>query len=73
MSGILLEQIKKMLIVKHPFEESASNPDQQGIAMTQRCDEAYVEAKSLGAQSVEFVSSFDLQRRPGWVLRTFGN
>ena len=73
MSAIFIEPHNRMLIVKHPYEETAANPDQSGITMTSRCDEAYVEVQDLGAQSVEFVSSFDLQRRPGWVLRTFGS
>jgi hypothetical protein len=67
------ERSKKLLIVKHPLEDSASGADIDGRVLTERLDRALVEAEGIdGIESIDFVSSFDLQRRPGWVFRKFG-
>jgi Lhr-like helicase len=56
-------------IVRHPLESPTEGGDPRAGGLTKRMDQAYVEAKDLAKGSpVRFVSSFDLQRRPGWVL-----
>jgi hypothetical protein len=55
------------------LEDSASGADIDGRVLTERLDRALVEAEGIdGIESIDFVSSFDLQRRPGWVFRKFG-
>lgn len=58
-----------LVIVRHPLESPTEGHDPGGLELTERLDRAYVEAEDLvGRDRVRFVSSFDLQRRPGWVM-----
>jgi hypothetical protein len=58
-----------VVIVRHPLESPTEGHDPDTVELTERMDRAYVEAEDLAAkQPIRFVSSFDLQRRPGWVL-----
>lgn len=58
-----------VVIIRHPFELPTEPVDPERLRLTARMDAAFVEAEDLaGSGSVRFVSSFDLQRRPGWVL-----
>ena len=70
---MLNERANKVLIVKHPLEDSTSEAEISDRVLTERLDRALVEAQGLdGVESIDFVSSFDLQRRPGWVFRKSG-
>jgi len=62
----------KLLIVRHPFEEPVVN-DFVGddSALTERMESALLTAEETGSE-FRFVSSFDLQRRPGWVYTQLG-
>jgi hypothetical protein len=63
----------KILIVRHPFELPTIDHDFENLGLTDRLEEAVVDAEGqLGDRQIRFVSSFDLQRRPGWVLSTMG-
>jgi hypothetical protein len=58
-----------LVIVRHPFESPTDATNPEGITLTERMDRAYVDAEALAdGAPIRFVSSFDLQRRPGWVL-----
>ena len=60
---------RSVVVVRHPFESPTEAADPEHLALTERMDRALVEAEDLaGDRPVRFVSSFDLQRRPGWVL-----
>ena len=70
---MLNERANKVLIVKHPLEDSASGSEISDRVLTERLDRALFEVQGLGdIESIDFVSSFDLQRRPGWVFRKSG-
>lgn len=70
---MLNERANKVLIVKHPLEDSTSGAEISDRVLTERLDRALVEAQGLDdVESIDFVSSFDLQRRPGWVFRKSG-
>jgi ATP-dependent helicase YprA (DUF1998 family) len=70
--AILNRRSKKILVVKHPLEESSIGGDFFDRGLTERLDRAQVCAESMsGIETIQFVSSFDLQRRPGWVYRNF--
>jgi len=57
------------VIVRHPFELPTEGIDPEQVRLTERMDSALVEAEDLSeGKPVRFVSSFDLQRRPGWVM-----
>jgi hypothetical protein len=61
----------KILIVRHPFEEPTKDHDYENVhnGLTDRLLEAVVDAEGrFGDRQIRFASSFDLQRRPGWVL-----
>lgn len=61
------------VIIRHPFESPTETGDVEGLTLTDRMDRAYVEAEDLaGGAPIRFVSSFDLQRRPGWVMAKVG-
>jgi hypothetical protein len=73
-SAILVKAAKRILIVRHPLEDFQSEGDLGNSILTERLDEAFVAAQDIqGIDSIELVSSFDLQRRPGWVLRKYGS
>ena len=58
-----------LVVVRHPLESPTQGGDPEGLELTERMDRAYVEAEDhADGRPVRFVSSFDLQRRPGWVL-----
>ena len=58
-----------VLIVRHPFESPTHDDDYENVHLSARLDSAVVDAESqAGGRQIRFVSSFDLQRRPGWVL-----
>jgi hypothetical protein len=58
-----------VVIIRHPFESPTGALDPEGIRLTERIDRAYVDAEARAdGMPIRFVSSFDLQRRPGWVL-----
>lgn len=62
-----------IVIIRHPFESPTDIEDPDGLALTERMDRAYVDAEDRAAgSSIRFVSSFDLQRRPGWVVARVG-
>ena len=74
MSVILVKAAKRILIVRHPLEDFQSGGELGNSTLTERLDEAYVAAQDIqNIDSIELVSSFDLQRRPGWVLRKYGS
>ena len=61
----------KILIVRHPFESPTLDNDYENVHLCARIDSAIVDAEDQGSdRQIRFVSSFDLQRRPGWVLAT---
>ena len=56
-----------IVIIHHPFERPISG-DANDQA-TERVDRAHVEAEDLvGQDNIKYANSFDLQRRPGWVM-----
>ena len=58
-----------LLIVRHPFEQPTQNDAVEHLHLTERMDSAYVDAEDrAGSRDIHFVSSFDLQRRPGWIM-----
>lgn len=62
-----------VVIVRHPFEAPVDGSDPEGLHLTDRIDRALVDAEDRGAgRAIRFVSSFDLQRRPGWVIARAG-
>jgi Lhr-like helicase len=62
-----------IVIVRHPFESPTDGSDPESMYLTERIDRAYVDAGDrAGGSPVRFVSSFDLQRRPGWVVARAG-
>jgi ATP-dependent helicase YprA (DUF1998 family) len=62
-----IKSSRGILIIRHPFERSISG-DANDQA-TERVDRAHVAAEDLVAQqSISYANSFDLQRRPGWVM-----
>lgn len=62
-----------VVIVRHPFESPTEGGDPEGLELTERMDRAYVDAESRASgAAIRFVSSFDLQRRPGWVVARVG-
>lgn len=64
-----IESTSGVVIIRHPLEAPTDTDDPSGIALTERLDCAYVDAEDrVGRGRIRFVSSFDLQRRPGWVL-----
>ena len=73
-SAILVKDAKRILLVRHPLEDFQSGAELGNSILTERLDEAYVAAQDVeNVDSIEFVSSFDLQRRPGWVFRKYGS
>jgi Lhr-like helicase len=59
----------RVVIVRHPLEAPAQGGEPRASGLTERLGRAFVEARDLSRGApVHFVSSFDLQRRPGWVL-----
>lgn len=59
----------RLLIVRHPFELPTADDAVEHLHLTERMDSAYVDAEDqAGSSNIHFVSSFDLQRRPGWVM-----
>ncbi len=59
----------RLLIVRHPFELPTADDAVEHLHLTERMDSAYVDAEDqAGSPNIHFVSSFDLQRRPGWVM-----
>jgi hypothetical protein len=54
-------------IVRHPLESPTPGQDPESVDLTDRMEAAYLEAELTGKR-LRFVSSFDLQRRPGWVI-----
>ena len=73
-SAILVKAAKRILIVRHPLEDFQSDAELGNFILTERLDEAYVAAQDIqNVDSIELISSFDLQRRPGWVLRKYGS
>lgn len=57
-----------VLVVRHPLE-SPSDGSPELSPLTDRMERAFVHAEdNAGGRGVRFVSSFDLQRRPGWVV-----
>jgi hypothetical protein len=62
-----IEAPNKTLVIRHPLEAPTDRRDPEGLELTERMDRAFVDAELIG-KSVAFASSFDLQRRPGWVL-----
>jgi hypothetical protein len=62
-----------IVILRHPFESPTEIGDPEGLALTERMDRAYVDDEDrAGGSPIQFVSSFDLQRRPGWVVARVG-
>lgn len=62
-----------VVIIRHPFESPTEAGDPEGLELTERMDRAYVDAEDRAAgRAIRFVSSFDLQRRPGWVVARAG-
>jgi ATP-dependent helicase YprA (DUF1998 family) len=59
-----------IVIVRHPFESpTGDDGDPDGLRLTERMDRAYVDAEvRADGAPIQFVSSFDLQRRPGWAV-----
>lgn len=58
----------QVLLVRHPLEREYISENSE---LTSRQDVAWVEAESLvGPGNVQHVSSFDLDRRPGWLATT---
>ncbi len=58
-----------LLIVRHPFELPTVDDAIEHLHLAERMDSAYVDAEEqAGTRDIRFVSSFDLQRRPGWVM-----
>lgn len=58
-----------IVILRHPFELPTESGELEDVALTERLDRAYVDAEDrAGGAPIRFVSSFDLQRRPGWVV-----
>lgn len=58
-----------VVIIRHPLEHPAEGQDADSLTLTPRLDQALVDAEALASgRPIRFVSSFDLQRRPGWVL-----
>jgi hypothetical protein len=58
-----------IVILRHPFEQPTDNRSVEMQTLTDRLDRGFVEAENLpGDRPIRFVSTFDLQRRPGWVL-----
>ena len=58
-----------VVIVRHPLEHPAEGQDPDSLTLTPRLDKALVDAETVAnGRPIRFVSSFDLQRRPGWVL-----
>ena len=58
-----------VVIIRHPLESPTESDDPTGLTLTERMDRAYIDAEDrIGRDRVRFVSSFDLQRRPGWVM-----
>lgn len=62
-----------VVVVRHPFEAPVDGSDPEALHLTDRMDRALIEAEDRGAgRPIRFVSSFDLQRRPGWVIARSG-
>jgi ATP-dependent helicase YprA (DUF1998 family) len=73
-SAIHVKAAKRILIVRHPLEDFQSDGELGNSILTERLDEAYVAAQEIeNVDSIELISSFDLQRRPGWVFRKYGS
>ena len=73
-SGVwAIEAESGVLIVRHPLESPTDGPAAEHMTLTERMDGALVEAeeRARGAP-IRFASSFDLQRRPGWVIAQLG-
>lgn len=57
----------KILIIRHPFERPILGDAHEEA--TERVDRAQVHAEELvGRDRIQYANSFDLQRRPGWVM-----
>lgn len=62
-----------LMIVRHPFESPTEECNVEALNLTERLDRAYVDAEgTAGNRPIHFISSFDLQRRPGWVVARHG-
>ena len=58
-----------VVVIRHPLEAPDDSTEPNHAALTERMDRAFIEAESLAdGRPIDFVSSFDLQRRPGWVV-----
>lgn len=56
-------------VIRHPLEAPDHSTDPEHSELSDRMDRAYVEAEMRAdGRPIRFVSSFDLQRRPGWVV-----
>jgi hypothetical protein len=62
-----IEADNLVTIVRHPLESPTPGQDPESVELTERMEAAYLEAELTGKR-LRFVSSFDLQRRPGWVI-----
>ena len=68
-SAVRFSDFGKLLVVRHPFERSMRgliDGDQEGS--TERMEAAFIESQLESLGSFVDFSSFDLQRRPGWVF-----
>jgi ATP-dependent helicase YprA (DUF1998 family) len=62
-----------VVIVRHPLESPTEAGDPEGLELTERLDRAYIDAEERAdGAPIRFVSAFDLQRRPGWVVANVG-
>jgi Lhr-like helicase len=62
-----------ILVIRHPFESPTDLSNWEGQQLTERIDTALVHAEELSeGRAIKFISSFDLQRRPGWVVARAG-
>ncbi len=58
-----------IVILRHPFESPAGPGDPEDTGIGDRMRRAHVDAEQRAdGAPIRFVSSFDLQRRPGWVV-----
>lgn len=62
-----IEAENRVIVVRHPLESPTGGHDPESVELTGRMEAAYLDAELTGKR-LAFVSSFDLQRRPGWVL-----
>ena len=64
-----VEGESSIVVIRHPFEAPTESVEPESMTLTERLDRAYIDAEERAhGKPVRFISSFDLQRRPGWVL-----